>query len=68
MTLQDLIIETDEWLENNAQSDRWEREVKFAELIILKCAKIVATAVALREPASTCVSKILELKNERTNP
>ena len=43
-------------------------EEKFAELIIPKCAKIVATAVALREPASTCVSKILELKNERTNP
>lgn len=38
---------------------------KFAELIILKCAAIVSGAVALREPASTCVSKILELKNER---
>lgn len=37
---------------------------KFAELIILECAKIVATAVALREPASTYVSKILELRNE----
>ena len=41
-------------------------EEKFAELIILKCAAIVSGAVALREPASTCVSKILELKNERT--
>ena len=37
---------------------------KFAELIILKCAAIVSGAVALREPASTCVSKILELKND----
>jgi hypothetical protein len=37
---------------------------KFAELIVLECAKIVATAVALREPASTYVSKILELRNE----
>jgi hypothetical protein len=36
----------------------------FAELIVLECAKIVATAVELREPASTYVSKILELKNE----
>jgi hypothetical protein len=40
---------------------------KFAELIILECAKIVATAVALREPASTYVSKILELRNEQTD-
>lgn len=38
---------------------------KFAELIILECARRCAIAVALREPASTCVSKILELKNER---
>jgi hypothetical protein len=37
---------------------------RFADLIILECAKIVATAVALREPASTYVSKILELRNE----
>jgi hypothetical protein len=35
---------------------------KFADLIILECAKIVATAVEHREPASTYVSKILELK------
>jgi len=34
----------------------------FAELIVLECAKIVATAVEHREPASTYVSKILELK------
>jgi hypothetical protein len=40
---------------------------KFADLIILECAKIVATAVALREPASTYVSKILELRNEQTD-
>lgn len=31
---------------------------KFAELIVLECAKIVATAVEHREPASTYVSKI----------
>jgi hypothetical protein len=34
----ELISETDEWLENNAQSDRWEREIKFAELIVRECA------------------------------
>jgi hypothetical protein len=33
----ELISETDEWLENNAQSDRWEREIKFAELIVREC-------------------------------
>ena len=38
---------------------------KFAELIILECAAIISGAVALREPASTYVSKILELNNER---
>jgi len=32
--IRELIIQTDEWLEENAQSDRWEREQKFAELII----------------------------------
>ena len=42
-------------------------EEKFAELIIKECAAIISGAVALREPASTYVSKILELKNERTN-
>lgn len=35
--IRELIIETDEWLENNAQSDRWEREAKFAELIVKEC-------------------------------
>lgn len=39
--IKQLIIETDEWLENNAQSDRWEREVKFAQLIVQECCKIV---------------------------
>jgi len=34
----------------------------FAELIVLECANIVYTAVEHREPASTYVSKILELK------
>ena len=37
----ELISETDEWLENNAQSDRWEREIKFAELIVQECAKVI---------------------------
>jgi len=41
---------------------------RFAALVAAhereECAKIVATAVALREPASTYVSKILELRNE----
>jgi hypothetical protein len=36
----------------------------FAELIVLECANIVYTAVEHREPASTYVSKILELRNE----
>ena len=38
---------------------------KFAELIVRECAAIISGAVALREPASTYVSKILELNNER---
>ncbi len=41
-----------------------EMSQRFAELIILECAKIVATAVEHREPASTYVSKILELSDE----
>ena len=32
--IRELIIQTDEWLENNAQSNRYEREIKFAELIV----------------------------------
>jgi hypothetical protein len=44
-------------------ADEFELDV----LIILECAKIVATAFALREPASTYVSKILELRNEQTD-
>tara|TARA_R110000822_G_C15232372_1_gene485460 strand:+ start:109 stop:462 length:354 start_codon:yes stop_codon:yes gene_type:complete len=35
--IKELIFETDEWLESNAQSDRWEREIKFAELIVREC-------------------------------
>jgi hypothetical protein len=35
--IKELIWETDEWLESNAQSDRWEREIKFAELIVREC-------------------------------
>ena len=35
--IKELIWETDEWLESNAQSDRWEREIKFAELIVGEC-------------------------------
>ena len=38
--IKELIFETDEWLEDNAQSDRWEREIKFAELIVKECADI----------------------------
>ena len=42
-----------------------EKEVKkFANLIIQKCAAIVADAVYHREPASTYVNKILELSDE----
>ena len=33
---------------------------KFAELIVKECAKVVADAVDLREPASTYVGKIKE--------
>ena len=36
--IRELIWETDEWLESNAQSDRWEREIKFAQLIVRDCA------------------------------
>ena len=35
--IRELIIQTDEWLENNAQSNRYEREIKFAELIVREC-------------------------------
>lgn len=35
--IRELIIQTDEWLENNAQSNRYEREIKFAELIVQEC-------------------------------
>lgn len=48
-------------------SETGEKELfveKFADLIILECAKIIATAVEHREPASTYVSKILELRDE----
>ena len=38
--IRELIIQTDEWLENNAQSNRYEREIKFAELIVRECAEI----------------------------
>ena len=39
--IKELIWETDEWLESNAQSDRWEREIKFAELIVSKCIELM---------------------------
>ena len=39
--IKELIWETDEWLESNAQSDRWEREIKFAELIVSKCVELM---------------------------
>jgi hypothetical protein len=38
--IKELIFKTDEWLESNAQSDRWEREMKFADLIIAECAEL----------------------------
>ena len=38
--IRELIIQTDEWLENNAQSNRYEREIKFAEMIVRECAEI----------------------------
>ncbi len=39
--IKELIFETDEWLESNAQSDKWEREMKFAELIVSKCIALI---------------------------
>ena len=39
--IKELIFKTDEWLESNAQSDRWEREMKFAELIVKECIKSI---------------------------
>ena len=39
--IKELIFETDEWLESNAQSDRWEREIKFAELIVQECSRVI---------------------------
>ena len=47
--IKELIWETDEWLESNAQSDRWEREIKFAELIVQECAQV---CLAQRDPAN----------------
>ena len=47
--IKQLIWETDEWLESNAQSDRWEREIKFAELIVQECAQV---CLAQRDPAN----------------
>jgi hypothetical protein len=41
--IKELIFETDEWLESNAQSDRWEREIKFAQLIVAECASRVTS-------------------------
>jgi hypothetical protein len=41
--IKELIWETDEWLESNAQSDRWEREIKFAQLIVAECASRVTS-------------------------
>ena len=40
--IRELIIQTDEWLENNAQSNRYEREIKFAELIVRECIQVAA--------------------------
>jgi hypothetical protein len=66
--IQELAIESAKYADYYAMlSGVKEKEIfteKFADLIILECAKIVATAVEHREPASTYVSKILELRNE----
>jgi hypothetical protein len=66
--IQEIAIESAKYADYYAMlSGTGEKEIfteKFADSIILECAKIVATAVALREPASTYVSKILELRNE----
>ena len=43
--IRELIWETDEWLESNAQSDRWEREIKFAQLIVKECAEHLESSV-----------------------
>ena len=48
--IKELIFETDEWLESNAQSDRWEREIKFAELIVRECDRYVAEQYDECEP------------------
>jgi len=66
--IQEIAIESAKYADYYAMlTESKEKEIfteKFADLIILECAKIVATAVEHREPASTYVSKILELRNE----
>ena len=39
--IRELIIQTGDWLENNGQSDRYEREIKFAELIVKECVTVL---------------------------
>jgi len=39
--IRELIHQTNEWMGVNAQGDMWEREQKFAELIVQKCITLV---------------------------
>ena len=41
--IRELIHQTNEWMEINAQGDMWEREQKFAELIIRECTNMLPT-------------------------
>ena len=66
--IQEIAIESAKYADYYAMlTESGEKEIfteKFAELIILECAAIISGAVEHREPASTYVSKILELRNE----
>ena len=57
--IRELIIQTDEWLENNAQSNRYEREIKFAELIVAECMKLNS-----KELSITAIERLLPLYAE----
>ncbi len=37
--IRELIHQTNEWMEVNAQGEMWEREQKFAQLIVKECVK-----------------------------
>ena len=57
-----MLFRSQHWGTNDALTDSeqesLERIEKFAELIVMECADIVADAVDHREPASTYVDKI----------